>query len=155
MPGKRIEGVEVKDLKIIPDERGMLAEILRNDEKIFKKFGQVYFTTAYPGVVKGWHFHKVQWDHFVCLHGMVKLVLYDSREKSPTFREVNEFFLGIRNPKLVSIPPLVYHGFKCVSEEECLMINVPTEPYNHATPDEFRAAWNDPVIPYDWSRKNG
>jgi dTDP-4-dehydrorhamnose 3,5-epimerase len=150
-----IDGVEVKDLKILADERGMLAEILRSDEKLFKKFGQVYFTTAYPGVVKGWHFHKVQWDHFACLHGMVKLVLYDSREKSPTFRSVNEFFLGIRNPRLVSIPPFVYHGFKCVSEEECIMINVPTEPYRHQAPDEYRAPWNDPSIPYDWSRKNG
>jgi dTDP-4-dehydrorhamnose 3,5-epimerase len=155
MPNRQIEGVEVKDLKIIPDERGMLAEILRSDEKIFKKFGQVYFTTAYPGVVKGWHYHKVQWDHFVCLRGLVKLVLYDSREGSPTFREVNEFFLGIRNPKLVAIPPLVYHGFKCVSEEECLMINIPTEPYHHKSPDEFRAPWNDPAIPYDWARKDG
>jgi len=155
MPAGLIDGVEVKDLRIIADERGMLAEILRADDKVFKKFGQVYFTTAYPGVVKGWHYHKVQWDHFVCLRGMVKLVLYDSRERSPSFREVNEFFLGIRNPKLVSIPPLVYHGFKCVSEDECLMINVPTEPYNHKSPDEFRAPWNDAAIPYDWARKDG
>jgi dTDP-4-dehydrorhamnose 3,5-epimerase len=155
MPERLIDGVLVKDLKIIPDERGMLAEILRCDEKIFRKFGQVYFTTAYPGVVKGWHYHKVQWDNFVCLQGLVKLVLYDSRERSPTHRLVNEFFLGIRSPQLVAIPPLVFHGFKGVSESECLMINIPTEPYRHGDPDEFRAPCNDPAIPYDWSRKDG
>ena len=150
-----IDGVAVKPLKVIPDERGMLAEILRRDEKIFRKFGQVYFTTAFPGVVKGWHYHKVQWDHFTCLRGTVKLVLYDSREGSSTHGQVDEFFLGIRNPQLVAIPPGVYHGFKCVSPEECLMINIPTEPYDHKAPDEYRAAWNDPAIPYDWARKDG
>ena len=155
MSAKLIHGVEVKPLRVIPDERGMLAEILRSDEKIFRKFGQVYFTTAFPGTVKGWHYHKVQWDHFTCIHGEVKLVLYDARENSPTPREINEFFLGIRNPRLVCIPPFVYHGFKCVGEEECIMINVPTEPYNPAAPDEFRVAWDDPSIPYDWTRKNG
>ncbi len=155
MAEKLIDGAAVKDLKVIPDERGMLAEILRCDEKIFRKFGQVYFTTAYPGVVKGWHYHKVQWDHFACVHGTVKLVLYDAREGSPTFGRINEFFLGLRNPRLVCIPPLVYHGFKGVGEEECVMINVPTEPYDPARPDEYRVAWDDPSIPYDWSRKDG
>ncbi len=155
MAMKHIDGVEIKNLKIRCDERGMLAEILRRDDKIFKKFGQVYFTTAFPGVVKGWHYHRVQWDHFTCLRGMVKLVLYDAREGSPTRGEINEFFAGLRNPQLVSIPPLVYHGFKCVGEEECLMLNIPSEPYDPKEPDEFRVRWDDPSIPYDWSRKDG
>lgn len=150
-----IDGVQVKDLKPIPDERGMLVELLRCDEPLFKKFGQVYCTTAFPGVVKGWHFHKVQWDHFICVHGTVKLVLYDDREGSKTRGETNEFFLGIRNPKLVAIPPGVLHGFKGVGDHEAIMINVPTEPYKHAQPDEFRRPWDDPGIPYDWARKNG
>ncbi len=155
MASELIHGVQVKNLRIIPDERGMLAEILRADEKMFRKFGQVYFTTAYPGTVKGWHYHKIQWDHFTCIHGEVKLVLFDAREDSPTHRRINEFFLGIRNPQVVSIPPFVYHGFKTIGLEEAIMVNIPTEPYNPAQPDEYRAAWNDPSIPYDWSRKNG
>ena len=149
-----IEGVRTKPLKLIPDERGMLMEILRADDDLFQKFGQVYMTTAYPGVVKGWHYHKVQWDHFVCVSGMVKLVLYDDRGGSKTHGEVAEFFLGIRNPMLVAIPPGVYHGFKCVGDRECVMLNIPTEPYHHAKPDEFRKPWDDPSIPYDWARKN-
>ncbi len=149
-----IDGVEIKELKIVPDERGMLGEILRSDDKIFKKFGQLYFTTAFPGVVKAWHYHKVQWDHFCCVRGQVKLVLADTREDSKTKGKVNEFFLGPRNMKLVSIPPGIYHGFKCTGEQESIMLNVPTEPYRHGSPDEFRAAWDDPKIPYDWARKN-
>lgn len=150
-----IHGVDLKPLRVHPDERGMLAEILRSDEKIFRKFGQVYFTTAFPGVVKGWHYHRIQWDYFTCIHGDVKLVLYDAREDSPTRGKVNEFFLGLRNPLLVVIPPGVYHGFKCIGTEECLMVNIPTEPYHASRPDEYRIPWNDPSVPYDWARRDG
>ena len=70
---KLIDGVKIKKLRVNSDERGRLTEILRNDDDIFKKFGQVYFTTAYPGVVKAWHYHKLQEDNFTCLHGMAKI----------------------------------------------------------------------------------
>lgn len=145
-----IDGVRVKQLKMNCDERGRLMEILRSDDSEFIKFGQLYMTTAYPGVVKGWHYHKKQIDSFSVVKGMIKLVLYDAREKSKTHKEVNEFFLGEHNPILVQIPNFVYHGFKCVSETEAIVINCPTEPYNHKQPDEFRVAHNDPAIPYNW-----
>lgn len=146
----QIEGVWVKDLRFIPDERGRLIEILRSDEEGFVGFGQVYMTTTYPGVVKAWHLHKVQDDNFCCLKGTVKLVMYDARDESPTKGTTNELFIGDHNPKLVRVPPGVYHGWKCVSEDEAIILNVPTEPYNHEAPDEYRAAWNTPDIPYSW-----
>lgn len=146
----QIEGVWVKDLRFIPDERGRLIEILRSDEEGFVGFGQVYMTTTYPGVVKAWHLHKVQDDNFCCLKGSVKLVMYDARDGSPTKGKINELFIGDHNPKLVRVPPGVYHGWKCVSEDEAIILNVPTEPYNHEAPDEYRAAWNTPDIPYSW-----
>ncbi|HZN61017.1 MAG TPA: dTDP-4-dehydrorhamnose 3,5-epimerase family protein [Planctomycetota bacterium] len=155
MPNPIIDGCKVKQLKPIADERGHLMELVRRDDPNFIKFGQTYMTTAYPGVVKGWHYHKVQVDNFCCVHGQIKLVLYDDRPNSPTKGVVNEFFLGIRSPISVQVPALVWHGFKCVSVEEAVVINVPTEPYSHASPDEFRKPWNDPGIPYDWDRKNG
>lgn len=150
-----IHQVAIKKLKVIPDERGRLMEILRSDDELFTKFGQVYMTTAYPGVVKGWHYHKKQTDHFVVVSGMIKLVLYDSRKDSPTKGEVNEFFLGRHNPLLVKIPPLVYHGFKCINHEEAICINVPTEVYHYDQPDEFRIDPHENDIPYSWERKDG
>ena len=150
-----INGVKVKQLKAIPDERGRLMEMLRVDDPEFIKFGQVYMTTAYPGVVKAWHFHKIQYDNFVCLKGMMKVVLYDSREGSPTKGEVNEFFLGEHNNILLQIPPFVYHGFKCISDKEAMIINCCTEMYNRAEPDEYRLPPHGGDIPYDWSRKDG
>jgi dTDP-4-dehydrorhamnose 3,5-epimerase len=149
-----IEGVKVKQLKAISDERGRLMEILRRDDDVYVKFGQVYMTTVYPGVVKGWHFHKKQVDSFACVKGMIKLVLYDGRENSKTKGEVNEFFLGEHNTILVQIPKNVYHGFKGVSEEQSIIINMPTEPYDRKDPDEFRLPAHTKEIPYDWERKD-
>ena len=150
-----IDGVKVKNLKVIPDERGRLMEILREDESLFSRFGQVYMTTTYPGIVKAWHKHKKQIDNVACVQGMIKLALYDSREDSPTFKEVNEFYLGIHNPMLVQIPPGVYHGWMCVSQEEAIIVNIPTEVYNYQEPDEQRLDPHQNDIPYDWSRKDG
>ena len=152
---KLIEGVRTKPLKVVADERGRLMEMLRADDEFFTKFGQVYLTAAYPGVVKAWHYHEKQTDHFVCVAGMMKLVLYDEREGSPTRGAINEFFVGEHNLLLVTIPPLVFHGFKCISEREALVVNIPTEVYDYKKPDEFRLAAHDPKIPYDWARKDG
>jgi len=150
-----IDGVMVKKLKVIADERGRLMEILRADDEMFANFGQVYMTTAYPGVVKGWHYHKVQSDNMAVVHGMMKIVLYDGRKDSPTFGEVNEFFAGVHNPIAVHIPPLVYHGFKGIAEEEAIVVNTPTEMYRYREPDEFRVHPHENDIPYDWERKDG
>jgi dTDP-4-dehydrorhamnose 3,5-epimerase len=150
-----IEGLKIKKLKVIPDERGRLMEILRRDDEMFVGFGQVYMTTAYPGVVKGWHYHKKQYDNMTVVRGMMKIVLYDSRNYSSTYGEINEFFVGKHNPVLIHIPPYVYHGFKCVSVEEAIVINAPTEVYSYDEPDEFRLDPYNNDIPYEWSRKDG
>jgi dTDP-4-dehydrorhamnose 3,5-epimerase len=150
-----IEGVEIKKLKAIPDERGRLMEILRSDDEIFQKFGQVYMTTTYPGVIKAWHYHKIQTDSVVVLKGMLKLALYDPREGSSTQGKVGEFFIGEHNPLLIQIPPQVYHGWKCVSQQEAIVVNCPTEPYNYKDPDEYRLPFDTDQIPYDWAIKMG
>ena len=150
-----IQGVKIKKLKVIPDERGRLMEMLRCDDDFFTKFGQVYMTAAYPGVVKGWHYHKIQEDNMIIIKGMMKVVLYDDRSNSKTYKEVNEFFVGEHNPALIHIPIGVLHGFKCISETEAICINIPTEPYNYEKPDEYRIDPHSKEIPYDWTRKDG
>ena len=149
-----IEGVKTKPLRLVPDERGWVMEILRADDECFHKFGQVYVSATYPGVVKAWHYHKHQIDNFTCISGMVKLVLVDTRKDSPTEGVVNEFFLGTRNPMLVQVPNLVYHGWKCISTDVSTVVNVPTEAYRHDEPDEYRQEPHG-TLPYDWSRKDG
>jgi dTDP-4-dehydrorhamnose 3,5-epimerase len=150
-----IDGVRIKELRTLPDERGFLMEILRSDDEIFESFGQVYMTAAHPGVVKGWHYHKVQTDFFTVVKGMMKIVLYDGRPDSPTTGVVNEFFMGELNPLLITIPPGVLHGMKAIGTEPGYVINCPTEPYDHREPDEYRVDPHDNDIPYDWARKDG
>ena len=149
-----IQGVEIKALSVNADERGYLMEILREDDGIFSHFGQCYVALNYPGVVRAWHYHKLQEDYFCCVKGMVKVTLYDGREDSPTRGEVNEFFLGEQNPILLKIPVGVMHGYKTVGTEPSLLLNFPTRPYSHQNPDEYRVPWNTPEIPYDWALRN-
>jgi dTDP-4-dehydrorhamnose 3,5-epimerase len=150
-----IDGVIIHHLRVIPDERGRLMEIMRRDDPFFNGFGQVYMTTVYPGVVKAWHYHTIQVDRFTCIKGMIKAVLYDDRENSPTRGSLNEIFMGEHNPCLVVIPAGVYHGWKCVGECEAYVVNVPSEPYNRTDPDEYRLDPHSGGIPYDWSRVDG
>jgi dTDP-4-dehydrorhamnose 3,5-epimerase len=150
-----IKGVKTKNLKVIPDERGRMMEILRSDDSLFLKFGQIYMTTTYPEIVKAWHKHEKQADNVACIQGMIKLVLYDPRKSSSTYKEVNQFLIGIHNPMLVQIPAGIYHGWMCVSPEEAFVINIPTEAYDYEHPDEQRLDPHKNDIPYDWRRKDG
>jgi len=151
-----ISGVKTKKLKLIPDERGWLMEILRSDDgEFFEKFGQVYVTACYPNVYKAWHYHKLQDDHFCCIKGMAKVVLYDNREGSPTKGKINEFHMGELNPSLLRIPKMVLHGFTAEGHEPAFILNVPTEVYKYDKPDEHRMPYDSPDIPYDWKLKHG
>jgi dTDP-4-dehydrorhamnose 3,5-epimerase len=150
-----IEGVVVKTLKPIADERGYLMEILRSDDPFFEKFGQTYITVVYPGIVKGWHYHKRQVDHFCVVKGMAKVVLYDDRAGSNTRGDVNEFFMGEKSPILLRIPAGVLHGMKGIGTEPAIIVNTPSELYRHDDPDEFRVHPHDNEVPYSWDRRDG
>ena len=145
-----IHEVRTKQLRVIPDERGRVMEILRMDDELFSTFGQVYVTTTYPGIVKAWHLHRIQTDNITAVKGMLKMVLYDPRENSPTRGEVNEFFIGEHHPLLIQVPPHVYHGWKCIGVHEALVINCPTKPYDRSKPDEYRLPYDTDEIPYHW-----
>ena len=145
-----IEGVRIKKLTPHADERGCLTEILRSDDDMFERFGQIYVSLNYPGVIRGWHYHKKQDDLWTVVKGMVKAVMYDARDGSLTKGEVQEVFLGEQNPVLLRIPVGVIHGYKTIGVEPSLLINLPTDPYNAAEPDEYRMPYDTSEIPYDW-----
>jgi len=150
-----IKGLKIKKLKIISDYRGRLMEILRSDDEMFKKFGQVYMTTVKPNIVKGWHFHKKQSDTIVCIKGKLRLGLYDSREDSETNGEVQEIFLTEDNPVLLQIPPGVYHGWENIDKEEAIVISVPDFLYNYKEPDEIKLDPFKNEISFKWYAKKG
>ncbi len=149
-----IQGVKIEELRVIPDDRGYLMEMLRADSPDFQRFGQVYLTVVYPGVVKAWHCHTRQTDTFVCVTGMVKVGLYDGREASPTHGEKMTVIMGWQRQLRLMIPPGVYHGFTPVGTEPAGVINITTEVYDYENPDELRRPWDDPEIGFDWSVEN-
>ena len=144
-----IQGVQVVALKRIPDERGTILQMLRSTDPHFQKFGEIYFSTVYKGIVKGWHRHRGMTLNYACVEGRIKLVLYDDRPDSPTKGELQEIFLGPDAYALVIIPPEVWNGFKGMSDPYAIVANCCTEPH-----DPARSTRLDPfknTIPYDWT----
>ena len=149
---KHIEGVIIKPLKRFPDERGCIFHMLRNDDPIFEQFGEIYFSMVYPGVIKGWHLHKHMTLHYAVLQGMIKLVLFDDREESPSRGQLMELFVGEQNYCLVKIPPLIWNGYKGIAAKPAIVANCATLPHD---PQEMERL--DPFsikIPYDWEIKH-
>lgn len=147
-----IDGVLVVSLRKIPDERGMVLHMLRADAPHFQRFGEIYFSMVYPGVIKGWHLHTRMTLNYAVVAGMIKLVLYDERSGSPTCGQLQEMFVGEANYVLVSIPPGVWNGVKGIGTKAALIANCATLPHD---PEEIRRL--DPFserIPYDWALKH-
>jgi len=144
-----IDGVLVHPLKRLPDERGTVMHMLRADDPHFERFGEIYFSVVYPGVVKGWHLHDRMALNYAVVSGVIKLVLYDDRASSPTRGEVQEVFVGDSNYVLVRVPPRVWNGFKGIGIAPAIVANCATIPHD---PDEItRLDPADPSIPYNWS----
>ena len=143
-----IDGVQVVPLKRIPDERGTVHHMLKASDPHFRGFGEIYFTTAYRGVVKGWHRHREMTHNYACIFGRIKLVLYDDREGSATRGEISEVFLGPDNHSLVVIPPEVWNGFKGMSDPYAIVANCC--PHTHDPARTTRLSPFDGSIPYSW-----
>lgn len=147
-----IEGVQINPLRQIPDERGKIMHMLRRDAPHFEEFGEIYFSVIYPGVVKGWHIHKKMTLNYAVVTGMIKMVLFDDRPDSSTHGELQELFMGESNYVLVTVPPLVWNGFKGVGTNQAIVANCATLPHD---PSEIsRLNPFDNHIPYDWGLKN-
>lgn len=150
----RIKGVKSKEMIKHSDDRGYLMEILRSDDHLLDKFGQVSLSVSYPGVIKAYHYHKNQDDLWFFLAGNAQVVLYDRREDSATRGERNIFYLGEDNPVLLTIPRGVIHGYRVLGNQSATILYITSEPYNQNNPDEYRLPWNDPQIGFDWETKN-
>jgi dTDP-4-dehydrorhamnose 3,5-epimerase len=148
-----IEGVMVKPLRRIPDERGAIYHMVKVTDPDFKQFGEIYFSVVNPGAIKGWHVHKAMTLNYAVVKGMIKLVLYDARVKSPTKGMLQEIFMGDDNYVLVTVPPGVVNGFKGIGVEQSIVANCASHPHD---PDEIERI--DPFnkkIGYDWGIKHG
>ena len=144
-----IDGVILTPLRQIFDERGKVMHMLREDSPVFSRFGEIYFSCTHPGVVKAWHLHKKMTLNYAVIYGEIKFVLFDDRANSPTRGEIQEFFISPENYMLVTVPPMIWNGFKGVGKETAIVANCATLPH---TPEELeRRSPSDPYIPYNWA----
>lgn len=146
-----IDGVHKVSLQRIPDERGTVHHMLKSTDDHFVGFGEIYFTTIYRDVVKGWHRHREMTLSYAVPMGRVKLVLFDDRADSATREQVEEHFLGPDDYSLVQIPPGVWNGFKGMTEV-ALVANCCTHP--HGTSRSDRLDPFDNQIPYKWAMRH-
>jgi len=143
-----IEGVVIQKLKQIVDARGRVMYMIRADNPLFEKFGEVYFSEVLPGVVKGWKQHKIMTQLFAVPAGTIRLVIYDDRENSKTKGGLEVLEIGRDNYQLVKIPPALWYGFKCISKQPALVANCADLPHD---PSESRSINpDDKSIPYQW-----
>ncbi|RIW29349.1 spore coat protein [Bacillus salacetis] len=150
----KINGVATKKLVKHTDDRGFFAEVLRDDENLLSRFGQLSWSTSYPGVIKAFHYHENQDDLWFFPSGNVQAVLYDLREHSSTKGQTNVFYMGEHNPILLLIPKGVAHGYRVLGQEPATIVYCTTQSYNPRNPDEKRIPWDDETIGFDWSTEN-
>jgi len=148
-----IQGVFIHPLKQIADERGKVMRMLRRDDPWFERFGEIYFSLAYPSVIKGWHLHKEVTLNYAVIKGMIKLVLYDDRENSPTRGTLQEIFTGEDHYCLITIPPKIWNGFKAIGMGPALVANCSTEPHDPSEIERLEPFTDK--IPYDWGLSHG
>jgi len=144
-----IEAVEIKELVVHKDERGSFSEIIRKSDTLFKDgFGQLSFSVVKKSVAKAWHLHKKQTDWMCVLSGDMKLVLYDTRVKSSTYKKKMEILTGQEYGfKVIKVPPGVAHGYKVINGP-MIITYVTSREYD--PDDELRLPHDDPEIGYTW-----
>ena len=132
-----IDGIKITPLKQIVDEKGKIMHMIRNDSKIFEKFGEFYFSTVNPGFVKAWHLHKENTLNYVCIKGKVKLVLLDDRKDSSTYGKKESFTLNSETGNALFIPRGIYHAFVTLTDNtKCLAIS--NRPFDQKNPDVYK-----------------
>jgi dTDP-4-dehydrorhamnose 3,5-epimerase len=148
-----IEGVVVTPLRQILDERGKVMHMMRRDSSVFEEFGEIYFSCVHPGAIKAWHIHKEMTLNYAVPHGKIKFVLFDERPESATHGELQEIYMGPDNYCLVTVPPMVWNGFKGLGDSTAIVANCATLPHD---PDEImRRDPFDAVIGYNWEIRHG
>ena len=148
----KISGVKIIKKDQIVDDRGKIMHMMREDDENFKKFGEIYFSCTFPRAIKAWHLHKKMTLNYAIVYGRIKLVLFDDRKKSKTYGRIQEIYLSTENYSLITIPPMIWNGFKAIGNKMSIIANCSDIP--HDKNEIVRISHNDPKIPYKWDFKS-
>ena len=144
-----IEGVIIQPLKQIADKCGPVLHMLKNDSRLFKQFGEVYFSEIHSGLVKAWKRHKKQSQNLVVPLGKIWLVIYDDRPNSNTHRKIAQYKLGRpKDYRLIHIPPMLWYGFQGIGDQTSMIANCTDLSHD---PEEMESLSADTSqIQYQW-----
>ena len=143
-----IDGVIISQKKQIVDDRGKIMHMLRNDDEIFRAFGEIYFSCIYENKIKAWHLHKKMTLNYSVIYGKIRLVLFDDRDESRSKGLVQEIILSPDHHCVVTVPPLIWNGFVSLSSGTSILANCSDMP--HDINEIIRKDFNDKSIPYKW-----
>ena len=143
-----IEGVFLTPLRIIPGENGEVLHAIKVTDPSFAGFGEAYFSTVNKGAVKAWKRHRIMILNLVVPAGEIKFVMYDDRKDSSTCGNISEITLSRSNYQRLTVPPMIWMGFKGVGKGLNMLLNVTNIPHNPDEADRQDAFENN--IGYDW-----
>ena len=149
-----IDGVYVHEIAHVPRDHGVITEIYRPDwDPTGKPVVQVYQSRLFPGAIGAWSCHRIATDRLFVSQGHLKIVLYDGREDSPTFRTLQDYHAGDYRPTFLVVPPGIWHGVQNLGTNDAILLNLPTRGYVYEDPDHYRLPYNTQDIPYSWTAR--
>jgi dTDP-4-dehydrorhamnose 3,5-epimerase len=149
-----IDGVRIREVSNVPKDNGWLTEVCRREWlETPAQIDQVFQVVLNPGMVSAWHAHATTIDRLFVSFGLIRIVLYDAREASPTRGVTNEFRFGTLRPALLVVPPRVWHGVGNLSPNASVLLNLVDNAYRYEDPDHWRLPPDSPEIPYRFARE--
>jgi dTDP-4-dehydrorhamnose 3,5-epimerase len=149
---EEIDGVAVREVRHVPRDHGVITEIFRPEwDPTNLPIVQIYQSRLFPGAIGAWSCHGKTVDRLFVNQGHLKVVLFDGREESRTYRRIVELHVGDARPAFVILPTGVWHGLQNLGSTDALVINCPTNAYDYEDPDHYRLPFDSPEIPYTWT----
>lgn len=132
--------------QVYTDDRGW--SLMNQFKDVLAPSGQINYSVTYPNVIKAWHRHARQTDFWLCLHGNLKVGVYDEQTDRAWVSVIGE-----KRPGIMIIPPPLWHGAATVGVQPAGLLYYVTHQYDPAAPDEDRRDY-DSVPGFPWETQN-
>ena len=107
-----VDGILLTPLDSFPTPKGDVFHAMKKHDLGFVGFGEAYFTSILPGMIKGWHKHLRMTINFIVPVGKTKFVVFDDRKHSKTRGQFYCVELSVENYQRLTIPPNLWVAFK-------------------------------------------
>lgn len=149
--GDGIDGVITREVLHVPRDHGVVTEAYRSEwDPTGLPVVHIYQSRLFPGAIGAWSCHMKSIDRLFVNQGHLKIVLFDGREESRTYRMLREYHVGDARPTFIVLPAGIWHGLQNLGSSDALLLNMPTHAYEYEDPDHWRLPYDTEQIPYSW-----